>query len=236
MVNETIVMSNCSKGKISIEDVWLVTSKLTRPGFSRILGIGPERLLAEHMIDDMNYNKKEMQWEFKYEIPHTFESMTLSGFMGVLVDVSTWAIVAHDKGRRPGVSTTLYAEYGWAGLTKRDFDFVPGDTVQINCRVVKGGEKMAFVEAEAIDIEKEGGVICSCRHSKYLPMGLWNEVFLGSMMPVVSCFLELFPDRAPQVIPTSDELFRFTKISSDHSEGLFVIKGDHYNTGGSCRK
>lgn len=216
-----------------IRDFMLISSKLTYPGFARALGIDPQRVLHHHM-DKLSYDEQKKEFSFSYEIPkHATKGgrLPLSGFLSVFDDVTTWAIVALDRKKRAGVSTSLFAELGPLGLQGGSMG--PGDLVQINARVVKIGKVFAFAAAEAVEF-KTGRVICYGRHTKYMPMGIFYEILLGPLLPVTKLITKWLPDKYPLLNPSTDDLLEFKEFTKDHSLGTFHVENDHNNPMGSC--
>lgn len=163
----------------------------------------------------MLLKKKELI--FRYVIPneacskHFNYTFPLSGFLAIFEDVTTWAIVAEDRDRRPGVSTSMYIERGSMG---REDEFIkPGNTVDIIARVSKIGKVFGFAEADAVDV-KTGKIICSGRHIKYLPSASFiQDLALGPLFPLSKRFAESITDKFIDFKPTMDEILHFTEMS-----------------------
>eukprot|EP00550_Attheya_septentrionalis_P009101 CAMPEP_0198284762 /NCGR_PEP_ID=MMETSP1449-20131203/4202_1 /TAXON_ID=420275 /ORGANISM="Attheya septentrionalis, Strain CCMP2084" /LENGTH=314 /DNA_ID=CAMNT_0043981975 /DNA_START=201 /DNA_END=1142 /DNA_ORIENTATION=+ len=223
-----------------IRDLLSVSSQLTYPGFGRALGTDPTNVL-HHLEDLVHYNDSSSTLTFKYTIPpHAVRrggEMPLSGFLAVFDEVTTWAIVAQDRKRRPGLSITLSAQVGPATTTTTTTarrGIQAGDTVQINAKVVKSGKVLAFTEAEAIDVTT-GDVICTGRHTKYLPMPFLFELGLGPLFPLVKMYTNRLPPKYNDdwMDPTIDDLLQFKDMSANHKTGTFHVENDHNNPLGS---
>lgn len=211
----------------------LIASKVTYPGFARALGIDPQRVLCQDM-NKLLYDEQKKEFSFVYEIPqHATKGgrLPLSGFLSVFDDVTSWAIMALDRKGRAGVSTSLLAELGPLGLQGKSMG--PGDLVQINARVVKIGKVFGFAEAEAVEF-KTGRVICYGRHTKYMPMGIFFELFLGPLLPLMKLITKWLPEKYPFLNPSIDDLLEFKDFTEDHSGGTFHVGNDHNNIMGSC--
>lgn len=147
--------------------------------------------------------------------------------MAIFEDVTTWAIVAEDRDRRPGVSTSMYIERGSMG---REDEFIkPGNTVDIIARVSKIGKVFGFAEADAVDV-KTGKIICSGRHIKYLPSASFiQDLALGPLFPLSKRFAESITDKFIDFKPTMDEILHFTEMSEDYKTGTQTVDECHHN-------
>ena len=140
-----------SKKLDKIRDFLIVTSKFTPvPGFSRVLGTDGQSILRQSLHKtNLFYAEEKKEFTFRYHIPDhacsgnmsafmtpsvVNKTLSLSGFLAVFDEVTTWVLAAEDKGSRPGVSTHLSAQLGPLG--KMGGGINAGDIVDIRVRYV----------------------------------------------------------------------------------------------------
>jgi len=102
------------------------------------------------------------------------QGITLSGYLAVMDELTTLAVVAHPRSAcRPGVSTSFYVEL----CSAEGIEAAPGQQIDIISSVIKMGKTFAFTSAQAIDANT-GKIICIGRHTKYLPGGFVQDLIL----------------------------------------------------------
>lgn len=213
-----------------LRDFCLVTEKLAAyPCFGRVLGLDAGTMLQNQ--DRLMYSAGHLQ--FEYKIPRHFvnKKIPLSGFLAIFDEMTTYAIVATDRKKRPGMSVSLSAEM--MGDVA-----VMGDSIQINAEVVKSGRVMAFTKAEAID-PTSGQVICKGRHIKYLPMPWLTELALGPLMPLLKWFVSYFyaakktttQSGVPRLL---EDVLKFEETSANQQSARFLVEPNHCNPMGAA--
>ena len=111
-------------------------NRISPQNFSSVLGLGPAALTDPSALSYDEDEKGRGTLRLRYRIPPTAcldgGRFPLSAYLAVFDEVSSWAILAEDRSRRPGVSTELYAEIGPAGRRGRGMRC--GDVVDIKSR------------------------------------------------------------------------------------------------------
>mmetsp|Transcript_19960 Transcript_19960/g.32898 ORF Transcript_19960/g.32898 Transcript_19960/m.32898 type:complete len:329 (-) Transcript_19960:1007-1993(-) len=152
------------------------------------------------------------------------------GVVASLFDsVSTYAIIAEDKQRRPGVSVSLRADYTQLEARPRE-----GDTLIVAARAYKIGKLMGFAQC-SVRRKDSDEVIATGEHIKYLPMGMiWNIAFGRWLFPLVQHASRVF---WTQVAPKEQgdnksklhDAVSFDEISPCGQKALFQASHIHNN-------
>lgn len=192
---------------------------------------------------------------FSFQPTKTHRQLPLSGFLGIIDIVTTWALVQHpqqnSQGRRPGVSIELYTELGPDGLDK----IKSGDCVNVEVGVIKMGRNLGFTTAEIKDAAT-GQIICFGRHTKYLPMDFFRELALGHFFSWTKRFASIFPPKHSLLLSSSsgegkpaenmkkdseeyiesfdmETVLSWQSISSDAKKATFLVESHHLNENGT---
>ena len=175
LVSLSCNMSPNSKDLQKLFDFLKVVSRVEKsPGFSSLLGLDYVSLKKDQLDYDGSTLKVQLCLTNQLRLPKQ-DSVSLSTFLAVIDDTTTWALALADPSRsRAGVSVSLKLESG-PGASKCSV----GDVVQVINRTSKVGRTLGFVEAEVRDAQSNE-LICSGSHIKYLPMGFLADFALSS--------------------------------------------------------
>lgn len=142
----------------------------------------------------------------KLLIPGGRSSISLSTYLAIIDDATTWCLVLSDRNKRgrAGVSVSLSASWcsspSPATTTTTAFDHDASDAVDekddddnadtsssypivVRAKTRKIGRNLGFVEAEIVEDESSTGddhVVCIASHIKYLPMGIVGDFLQSS--------------------------------------------------------
>ena len=108
----------------------------------------------------------------------------LSAVLSVIDDASTWAVIAADRVRRPGVSVLLKVE------RLRPAPIEPGERLTVVSHVSKVGKAMGFLAARVLD--ESGKVVAWGSHIKYMPMPPGWDIAFGRAYPLTRRLASLF--------------------------------------------
>mmetsp|Transcript_29562 Transcript_29562/g.42293 ORF Transcript_29562/g.42293 Transcript_29562/m.42293 type:complete len:314 (+) Transcript_29562:231-1172(+) len=220
-------------------------------GFAAVLGLDSESLLQQIQSGELAIDKSRKVLTYRYKIPeHLCDSndetkskiFPLSGFLSLFDELTTLAILADESsGNRPGVSTSLYAELGPAGLRRRGI--LTGDEVEIKASIIRLGQNIAFTKAEVIDIVS-GDVVCFGRHTKYLPGNIVQDALLRNAMPLLVKYASMKnnPTHEIETKPLLRDLLALSPLShssmdqetnEDDARMTFTLQDIHKNGFGS---
>mmetsp|Transcript_19902 Transcript_19902/g.45197 ORF Transcript_19902/g.45197 Transcript_19902/m.45197 type:complete len:262 (-) Transcript_19902:463-1248(-) len=231
-----------------IKDWHYIVTTLTPPGqflTPFLLFDGKEKNLKDMPSLSSASRSDRESLIFRYRIPLSAcadfprNRLPLSAFAALFDEISTWAIVGAERNRsmRPGVSTYLSAHLGQGGLDGLGQEL--GDTIDFEVDVIKVGRTMAFANISAIDLES-GAVICTGRHTKYLPMGLFYEtMFHKKVLPVTKAYVRYVNQGVnpylslDSVKKTLHDTVEFDAISPDNKKGKILVKANKCNAYGT---
>lgn len=224
-----------------IRDVLYISNKLRPTPISTLLHLDYNSVSSNNLSYDQNV------LTVRYTIPREACStklgnkFPLSAYLTVLDETTTWAIMARDKKHRPGVSTSLSAVLGPAGMAGQGFD--PGDVVDIHVSVTKIGRYLGFANAKVIH-DETGEIVCIGSHTKFLPMGLLVETLTGKLLPMVKMYASTIQkvhhdddDKSnvsnEQKCLTIDDLLELDNLSDDGKKASFTMQRYHGNLMGA---
>ena len=214
------------------------------PGFSSVLCLTAERLLPQQFFieestassstpDNHNNNSASFSLTFRYTIPSriilskTEATVTLSTYMGLVDEVTTWALLLakpQRPNRSPASSVSLQAEWGPAA----HLGWFPGSIVDITSTITKTKKNLAFVRAEVRDKET-GALICSASHTKYMPA---SKLFDGVLSPIGNLWWKVYSRYIPEsTCQTSlDMTTMFDSLDFvSHTKAYFQVTSKHHN-------
>jgi hypothetical protein len=167
-------------------------------------------------------------------------SVSLSTFMALIDDFTTWALLLGDNKRnRPGKSATL-----WAERVQDSQSFHPearvsqvgnSEEIDVVATVLKIGKNLGFVEAQVFDSGSKR-MLCRSSHIKYLPLGrVWDFVLSDPCWNVTQQYLDYFTKTPPAVLEGSmssfSEVFESLEFVSPNA-AKFQVSPVHASLGG----
>jgi len=175
--------------------------------------VSQDEFSNEHSINNGASASSSRRYKFLYKIPQTMctpngrfgfnknddtnnvdntnsnkekSLLPISGFAAIIDELTTLALVAEDRGTRPGVSVNLSVQ-----MINPALAYV-GRDIHIVVQVVKVGKAFGFTKAEAVCADS-GKIICVGDHIKYLPIGSWiQEIVLGPGLSFTSWIVSNF--------------------------------------------
>jgi hypothetical protein len=188
-------------------------------------------LLVPPPLDEQQQSTKEN---------HLAPSVSLSTFMALIDDFTTWALLLGDNKRnRPGKSATL-----WAERVHDSQSFHPearvsqvgnSEEIDVVATVLKIGNNLGFVEAQVFDSVSKR-MLCRSSHIKYLPLGrVWDFVLSDPYWNVTQQYLDYFTKTPPTVLegsmPSFSEVFESLEFVSPNA-AKFRVSPVHASLGG----
>ena len=224
-----IAMGQHSRSISRLMEVLQFASRLEKsPGFSNYLGLTTE-FYAGRSAKELSFDANTLDLRIPITSQICFpkqNQVSLSTYMAILDDATTWALVLGDKKRgRAGVSVSLGGEWGQAARKAPD-------EVDIQATVSKIGRNMGFVQATIKDT-CTGELICHGSHIKYLPMGFVMDFAQSSSgRPFARWLAKHFLNDKPMLaMRPLDSLFDSFCMQSD-TQATFVIAPEHASLGG----
>lgn len=119
---------------------------------------------------------------FGYRVPEEAcldgGTLPLSAIISLADDVTTWASIARDRAKRPGVSISLEA------TLLRERPPSAGDELLFEASVQKIGRTVGFLSCDVIDTAT-GAPVARAQHTKMLDMGrAWSAAFSAPLFPL----------------------------------------------------
>lgn len=147
------------------------------PGFSSALGLSYESLVHNPDAISIDENGVRLRYPVTADsLLPTQPEISLSTYLAVIDDATTWALVlGDDKRSRPGKSISLSL---WA-CPDAAIARQPGDEVDIVASVEKIGNNIGFCKATVKDAATNK-LVCYASHVKYLPMGPLFDMALST--------------------------------------------------------
>ena len=186
----------------TIRDMLHIATKIKHRGYMK-----PFQLIEQKLQDkgalSMPHADDQNTIRLRYKIPaavctsNNRTQMSLSGFLAIFDDVTTWAMMSVDRSKRAGVSISLGCHLanrtpvvtntnGLSGIMPS-----AGDAVDITTRVDKIGRNLGFASVEARHVES-GQCICIGYHTKFLPMGwLYETAYSPFLFPVTRTIMSM---------------------------------------------
>jgi len=199
------------------------------PGFSAALGLDHESLFNHGDVITVDTNGVTLRYPVTTErlLPNS-SAMSLSTYLAVIDDVTTWALVLGDEKRsRPGKSVSLNLWAGPSAMNGRR----PGDEVNIVATVKKIGRNLGFCGAEIRDTAS-GDLVCFGSHVKYLPMGLLFDTALSSYgWKAATLYAQHFLSEPLSNAPPLTDLFDSLREVSE-TTATFDVEPIHASLGG----
>lgn len=200
------------------------------PGFSSALGLSHDLLLnsKESVTADESGVTLRYQVTVDRLLPK-HDEISLSTYLAVIDDVTTWALVLGDEKRsRPGKSISLSL---WAGPSTTINGRRPGDEVDIVTTVQKIGNNIGFCNAQVVDTASQE-LVCYASHIKYLSMGPLFDLALSSYgWKAAILYTDRFLSPPPADEPSLTDLFDSLTFVSD-TAATFNVQPVHASLGG----
>lgn len=148
------------------------------PGFSTTaLGLSHGAVSKDLAAVSFDASAKALKLRFSLEsLPMrvSSEPVSLSTYMAMMDDITTWALVLADAKRgRAGKSIRLHAAWNPAPRPQQPTE------VEFTATVKKIGQNIGFASAE-IRVVGTNALICYGSHVKYMPMGPFTDFALSS--------------------------------------------------------
>lgn len=200
------------------------------PGFSSALGLSYDSLVNKQDAVTINQNDITLRYPVTADclLPRQNE-ISLSTYLAVIDDVTTWALVLGDEKRsRPGKSISLNL---WA-CPDTSVARQPGDEVDIVASTQKIGNNIGFCNATVKDAATNKH-LCYASHVKYLPMGPLFDMALSSYgWKATRLYAEHFLEHpvGAQETPLSDLFDSLTFVSD--TTATFHVEPAHASLGG----
>jgi acyl-coenzyme A thioesterase PaaI-like protein len=213
------------------------------PGFSpAALGLSYDHIsqLSNTAAVSFDESSKTLKLRFPLEaLPKRSTSpvVSLSTYMAMMDDVTTWALVLADSKRsRAGISVSLQA--AWNPTLKTTISTTTSASEQVvlfTAAVKKIGRNIGFVGAEIRDAATNE-LLCFGSHIKYMPMGPLTDFALSSTGWELTKLYSEHILSVPKAVDTSTDLFesfRLHKRSDDSSTmASFTPSKVHASLGG----
>jgi len=246
-------------------DLFQISHALTpSKNFGCLFNLSCANLLHEAKTNPSKFSfcDRTKRLTFKYQIPEittkildpeaSNKKLSLSGLTAIVDIFTTWGLVQHPisqiQGRRFGVSLQLDTDLYSSGLQEEGLN--AGDHIDVEVGVSKVGRIMGFTTAEIRNSET-GQVICTGRHTKYMPADKITELALGRFLPltkILSSFL-LMPStlrlsNASKKLTTGskkeqnmrslkkEKILVWKDIDANFSQATFLVESLHLNEGG----
>jgi hypothetical protein len=200
------------------------------PGFSSALGLSYDSLVNKQDAVTINQNDITLRYPVTADclLPRQNE-ISLSTYLAVIDDVTTWALVLGDEKRsRPGKSISLNL---WA-CPDTSVARQPGDEVDIVASTQKIGNNIGFSNATVKDAATNKH-LCYASHVKYLPMGPLFDMALSSYgWKATTLYAEHFLEHpvGAQETPLTDLFDSLTFVSD--TTATFHVEPAHASLGG----
>jgi acyl-coenzyme A thioesterase PaaI-like protein len=198
-------------------------------GFSSFLGLTHEFFETLSTPDQLDFRNHCLAFDLpvtkKLLLPRR-NSVSLSTYMAILDDTTTWALVLDDEKRaRAGVSVSLNTSWGPAPHTR------PGETVQIAATVQKVGRNVGFVRASVKDAQ--GRLVCHGSHIKYMPIGMAMDFLQSARGQVVRGLISTLLPRVSndEAVKELASLFDTFHMESD-TRATVQVSSAHSSLGG----
>lgn len=154
---------------------------LRRKSFTHELLGNHEQQASLHGAGFTAFDHTQRKLTYEYVVPSRITSaahMPLSAMLSLVDECTTWASIACDRLRRPGVSISLETN-----LTASDRPAQAGERLVFESIVQKVGRSVGFIQCEVFEAAT-GRKIAQASHTKFLAMGAAWDFAFGPALPL----------------------------------------------------